>query len=69
MPDSRSTLGTAGHPRQYLAKSFVLDTEPLMPSNMPRFRKLMGVATIFYLLAATLFIAKVVGDLPNVLVL
>lgn len=40
-----------------------------MPSNMPRFRKLMGVATIFYLLAATLFIAKVFTDLPSVLML
>lgn len=40
-----------------------------MPSNMPRFRKLMGVATIFYFLAATLFIAKVFSDLPNVITL
>ena len=47
----------------------MIDTEPLVPSNMPRFRKLMGVATIFYLLAAVLFIAKVFSDLPNVLML
>ena len=40
-----------------------------MPSNIPRFRKLMGVATIFYFLAAALFIAKVFSDLPNVLML
>ena len=47
----------------------MIDTEPLVPSNIPRFRKLMGVATIFYLLAAVLFIAKVFSDLPNVLML
>jgi len=47
----------------------VIDTEPLVPSNIPRFRKLMGVATIFYFLAAVLFIAKVFSDLPNVLML
>jgi hypothetical protein len=29
----------------------------------------MGVATIFYFLAAALFIAKVFSDLPNVLML
>lgn len=47
----------------------MIDTEPLVPSNIPRFRKLMGVATIFYFLAAVLFIAKVFSDLPNVLML
>jgi hypothetical protein len=40
-----------------------------VPSNIPCFRKLMGVATIFYFLAAVLFIAKVFSDLPNVLML
>ncbi|TDT66466.1 hypothetical protein EDF20_1281 [Frigoribacterium sp. PhB116] len=47
----------------------MIDTEPLVPFNIPRFRKLMGVATIFYFLAAVLFIAKVFSDLPNVLML
>jgi len=40
-----------------------------MPSNVPRFRRLMGVATIFYFLGATVFIAKVFSDLPSGLML
>ena len=38
-----------------------------MPSQMPRWRKRMGVATIFYSLGATLFIVNVFNDLPNAL--
>ena len=74
-------MGVAVRVGQYLAKYlvnsrpsrpaslFLIDTEPLLPSNVRRFRKLMGMATIFYVLAATLFVAKVFGDLPNVLML
>lgn len=47
----------------------MIDTEPQVPSNVPRLRKLMGVAAIFYVLAAALFIAKVFSDLPNLLML
>lgn len=47
----------------------MIDTEPQVPSNVARLRKLMGVATIFYVLAAALFIAKVFSDLPNLLML
>lgn len=40
-----------------------------MPSNLPRFQKLMGVATIFYFLGAAVFGAKVFSDLPSGLML
>lgn len=36
-----------------------------MPSTMPRWRKRMGVATIFSALGATLFIVNAVVDLPQ----
>ncbi|ROS51659.1 hypothetical protein [Frigoribacterium sp. PhB24] len=38
-----------------------------MSSKMPRWRKRMGVATIFYALGATLFIVNVFIDLPKAL--
>ena len=38
-----------------------------MPSRISRWRKRMGVATIFYSLGATLFIVNVFNDLPNAL--
>lgn len=40
-----------------------------MPPKMPLWRKLMGVATIFYLLGATLFLVKAFGALPTSLML
>jgi len=40
-----------------------------MPSNMTRFRKLMGAATIFYFLGAVVFLAKVFSDVPSGLML
>lgn len=71
-----STDGTC--PRRYLAKgcvpsrppqcpsfSFAIDMDQLMPSTMPHWRKLMGVASIFYLLGATLFIVKAFEALPS----
>lgn len=40
-----------------------------MPPKMPLWRKLMGVAMIFYLLGATLFLLKAFGALPTSLML